>query len=47
MKKKSNIKLPLEGLTENVRKLYESGIPLHKAIGMDGLDKKYLDKKRR
>lgn len=44
MKKKSNIKLPKEALTPEVVRLYKSGVPLHKAIAMDGLDKKYTGK---
>lgn len=34
---KDRIKLPKEALTKEVVKMYESGIPLHKALAMDGL----------
>lgn len=47
MKKKSNMKLPKEALTANVIRMYESGIPLHKALAMDGLDKKYIKKENK
>lgn len=38
--KKQKMRMPIELLSKETRKLYESGVPLHKAIAMEGLNKK-------
>lgn len=45
--KKQKMKISKEMLSAEVVKMYESGIPLHKALAMDGLDKKYMQSNKK